>query len=215
MAAVSTNYGTAGNSALEISASGSRGTKGSKAGSRSGSNTASRSVSQSRVQRKRAGTGSRSMFNPVANNLGLGPSRNQSPGMDPMGWDISPLAQGALGNQRGRYSSTSDSVRVPMRRSMFPLSTLGKKQSFQHLDRVKKHCARAGSGSSFLTTSDLIELVPRPHIRHANDATDRAIECTDKMVIHKEVRYSVQFEDEVDMRSREDLKHIVDVSTYV
>jgi hypothetical protein len=65
--------------------------------------------------------------------------------------------------------------------------------------------------------SDLIELVPRPHTRHESGATDgEDNEGADKMVIHKEIRYSIQYEDEAELRRREDLKsNSVDVCAYV
>ncbi|KAJ5772911.1 hypothetical protein N7457_007807 [Penicillium paradoxum] len=217
MAAVSTNYGTAGDSTLESSMSRSHGTQGgSKSGSGSNSNAASRSASQSRVQRKRAGTEPRPFVYPTWSDSSS-PWKNYSPGSGQLCLDSSARAHGALGNyQRDEHRVQSDTVRGPMHRSLFPLSVARKKGSFQSLDKWKKHTAKVESGSSVLTTSDLIELVPRPHMRHASDATDHDGDGADRMVIHKEVRYSIQYEDEVELRSREDLdKHIVDVSTYV
>ncbi|KGO47675.1 hypothetical protein PEX2_097600 [Penicillium expansum] len=228
MAAVSTNYGTAGDSTLEGSASRSNGTKeSSKTGSGSGSNsnTASRSLSQSRTQRKRAGTGSKlPMVPPAAGGSSSGSgsgsrlSEIHGPGRSaPLCLDASPRAHGALGNnQRDGDSGKSDTVRVPMRRSMFPLSAPRKKLSFQVPERGKNG-ARSASGGPFTVESDLIELVPRPHTRHASEVTDGGdAEGTDKMVIHKEIRYSIQYEDEEELRRREDSKiNSVDVSAYV
>ena len=229
MAAVSTNYGTAGDSTLENSASRSNGTKGSSktgsgSGSGSNSNTAFRSLSQSRVQRKRAGTGTRpSRVTPAVNgsgsDSGLRQLENQRPRLDPsLCADTSPRAHGALGkSQKDGKSGRSDTVREPVRRSMFPLSAPRKDLSFQ-VPEKGKHGARAGSvGSPFATESDLIELVPRPHIRNASGTTERVHggEGPDKMVIHKEIRYSIQYEDESELR-REDLKvNSVDVCAYV
>ncbi|KAJ5686093.1 hypothetical protein N7536_008712 [Penicillium majusculum] len=224
MAAVSTNYGTAGDSTLESSASRSNGTKeSSKTGSGSGSNsnTASRSISHSRSRRKRAGTGSRSLIIPPAvsgSGSGSRQSENHGPGRDaPLYLDASPRAHGALGNnQRDGDSGKSDTVRAPMRRSIFPLSAPRKKLSFQ-VPEKGKNGVRTGSGGPFTVESDLIELVPRPHTRHESVATDGGDDDgADKMVIHKEIRYSIQYEDEAELRRREDLKsNSVDVSAYV
>lgn len=219
MAAVSTNYGTAGDSTLESSLSRSRSTKdGSKSGSGSGSNSASRSASQSRVQRKRAGTGSRSLICPVVGASGSGTSKNQDPAPGLPRIDASSRAQGAVGNSKrsGADSAKWERVREPMHRSMFPIGAPRKKTSFVKVEKGK-HAARAGSASSFLITPDLIELAPRMHIRNASTATDRSErEGADKMVIHKEVRYSIQYEDEAELSRMEDPRnHSVDVSAYV
>lgn len=103
-----------------------------------------------------------------------------------------------------------------MRRSMFPLSAPRKKLSFQ-VPEKGKNGVRTGSGGPFTVESDLIELMPRPHTRHESGATDGGDdEGADKMVIHKEIRYSIQYEDEAELRRREDLKsNSVDVSAYV
>ncbi|KAJ5518552.1 hypothetical protein N7453_000974 [Penicillium expansum] len=217
MAAVSTNYGTAGDSTLEGSASRSNGTKeSSKTGSGSGSNsnTPSRSLSQSRTQRKRAGTGSKlPMVPPAAGGSSSGSgsgsrlSEIHGPGRSaPLCLDASPRAHGALGNnQRDGDSGKSDTVRVPMRRSMFPLSAPRKKLSFQVPEEGRM--ARGVRLRGRL----------RPHTRHASEVTDGGdAEGTDKMVIHKEIRYSIQYEDEEELRRREDSKiNSVDVSAYV
>ncbi|CAG8910219.1 unnamed protein product [Penicillium egyptiacum] len=222
MAAVSTNYGTAGDSTLE-SSSRSNGTKeSSKSGSGSGSNsnTATRSMSRSRIQRKRAGTGARPpLVTPAVSGSGLRRSGNQRPRLNPsLCVDSRPRVHGALGNNRkDGKNGRSDTVREPIRRSMFPLSAPGKDLSFQ-IPAKRNNGARAGSVGSFATESDLIELVPWPHIRHASGASERGDcgEGADKMVIHKEIRYSIQYEDEAEVRRREDLKiNSVDVSAYV
>ena len=224
MAAVSTNYGTAGDSTLESSASRSNGTKeSSKTGSGSGSNsnTASRSISHSRSRRKRASAGSRSLIIPLAvsgSGSGSRQSENHGPGRGaPLCLDASPRAHGALGNnQRDGDSGRSDTVRAPMCRSMFPLSAPRKKPSFQ-VPEKGKNSVRTGSVGPFTVESDLIELMPRSHTRHESGATDGGDhEGADKMVIHKEIRYSIQYEDEAELRRREDLKsNSVDVSAYV
>ena len=101
---------------------------------------------------------------------------------------------------------------------MFPLSAPRKKLSFQMLDKGKDGM-RAGSGGLFTDESDLIELMPRPHTRHASDATElEDEEGPDRMVIHKEIRYSIQYEDEAEaeLRGREDSRiNSVDVAAYV
>ncbi|KGO67828.1 hypothetical protein PITC_045040 [Penicillium italicum] len=211
MAAVSTNYGTAGDSTLEDSASRSNGTKeSSKTGSGSGSNsnTASRSLSQSRTRRKRAGTGSRPPVAPPAvGNSGSGSGSRQPENHGP-GWlapaclDTSLRAHGALGdNQRDGDSAQRAAQEAE-------LSGAGKGEEW---------CGECVWGP-FTVESDLIELVPRPHTRHTSEATDGCDEeeGTDKMVIHKEIGYSIQYEDEEELRRREDLKiNFVDVSAYV
>jgi hypothetical protein len=222
MAAVSTNYGTAGDSTLESNMSRSRETKdssksGSVSGSGSNSNSASRSMSQSRVQRKRAGTGSHSLFRPVGGGSGAGGSTKNQPASGTAGSDASLHVQAQGKNQhRDGDGAKSDPVRVPMRRSLFAFTAPRKKKSFSKLEKGKNR-AKAGSEGLFPIASDLIELVPRPHIRPASGATEWGEgECADRMVIHKEVRYSIQYENEVEVSAREELKnHSVDISTYV
>ncbi|KXG47931.1 uncharacterized protein PGRI_018010 [Penicillium griseofulvum] len=229
MAAVSTNYGTAGDSTMEGSTSRSNGTKegsktasgsgsGSGSGTRSRPNTASRS--HSRIQRKIAGTGSWPPLPPTTSGSGSGSrqSENQGPGQFPsLCPDITPHAHGALGNkQRDEDTRKSPTVLEPMRRSMFPLSPPHQTQSIQKMEKGK-NSVRAGSVRSLSMASDLIELMPRSHTRHASIATERG-DGGDKMVIHKEVRYSIQYEDEAELRRREDedlKKNFVDVSAYV
>ncbi|KAJ5129304.1 uncharacterized protein N7515_005343 [Penicillium bovifimosum] len=214
MAAVSTNYGTAGDSTLESSMSRSRETKNSsKSGSvsGSGSNSASRAMSQSRVQRKRAGTGSHPLFCPVG---GGGSTKNPS-SSGPVGAD----AGHAPGNNQHSAGdgAGSNPVRVPMRRSLFAFSEPRKKKSFSKLEKGKNR-VKAGSRGSFPVASDLIELVPRTHTRNPSAAgavEPEEGEGADRMVIHKEVRYSIQYEDEAEGSAREELKNSVDVSTYV
>ncbi|KAJ5513083.1 hypothetical protein N7463_002635 [Penicillium fimorum] len=226
MAAVSTNYGTAGDSTLESSASRSNGTKegskiasGSESGTRSRSNTASKSMSHSRVQRKIAGTGSLPLVTPIISGSGSGlrHSETQGPSQGPSHClGTTPHARGALGNnRRDRDSGRSATMLAPMRRSMFPLSPPRKKQGFQNMEKGKNG-VRAGSVGSFAMASDLIELVPRSHTRHASVATEQG-DGEDKMVIHKEVRYSIQYDEaELMRREDEDLKvNFVDVSAYV
>lgn len=181
-------------------------------------------MSQSRIQRKRAGTGSRPpLVTPAVNgsgsDSGLRQSENQRPHVDPsLCADTSPRAHGALGkNQKDGKSGRSDTVREPVHRSMFPLTAPRKNLSFQ-VPGKGKNGARAGSVGSFAPESDLIELVPRPHNRHASGATELGDdgEGPDKMVIHKEIRYSIQYEDEAEVRRRDDLKiNSVDVCAYV
>ncbi|KAJ5383430.1 hypothetical protein N7517_001341 [Penicillium concentricum] len=227
MAAVSTNYGTAGDSTLESSASRSNGTKegsktasGSGSGTRSRSDTASRSMSHSRIQRKIASTGSWPLVTPVISGSGSGLRHSETQGPSqgpPLCVDTTPHARGALGNnRRDGDSGRSPTVLAPMRRSMFPLSPPRKKQRLQKMEKGKNG-VRAGSVGSFSMASDLIELMPRSHTRHASVATEQG-DGEDRMVIHKEVRYSIQYEDEAALRRREDedLKvNSVDVSAYV
>ncbi|KAJ5549845.1 hypothetical protein N7535_002212 [Penicillium sp. DV-2018c] len=216
MAAVSTNYGTAGDSSLESNMSRSRETKNSsKSGSVSGSNSnsASRSTPQSRVQRKRAGTGSHPIFRPVGGGSGAGggSSKNQSAaGGAGAGAGLHGHAQQKVGD-----ATRPDQVRVPVRRSLFAVNEHRKKKSFSKREKGKNR-AKAGSGGPFPIASDLIELVPRTHIRDSGGANERSEgECADRMVIHKEIRYSIQYEDEAEASARDEVKNSVDVSTYV
>lgn len=197
MAAVSTNYGTAGDSTLESSASRSR-KDGSKSGSGSGSgsnensrNSRTRS-SHSRVQRKRAGTANKSSIG----NSGPGSAKNTNLR------DVH--AHGALSDdillEDTDTSTSTRSERIPMRASMFPLGT-------RSLPRLEK-----GRHGHSVTDSDLIELVPRPPIRHESASGHTRESGEDRMIIRKEVRYSIQYEDEVPRRV-EGKAH--DVSAYV
>lgn len=253
MAAVSTNYGTAGDSTLESSASRSRGTKGSSkdgsgSGSGSGSNSASatRSRSHSRVQRKRAGTASRFMphlgvdANLRMDGPGLGSGSGSGSG-SPSGSGIPSSSKDVLCRDENTHAhahgssrkkrpvmsggcpkpdSATDTPRAPMRRSMFPLNA-PLKQSVPKLEKGKKHSMRSGEGNVFPTDSDLIELVPRPHARHESCGDDRGDgEDPDRMVIHKEVRYSIQYEDGEDVEARQYAqevlrKNCIDVSACV
>ncbi|OGE51335.1 hypothetical protein PENARI_c013G10508 [Penicillium arizonense] len=232
MAAVSTNYGTAGDSTLESSASRSRGTKGSSkdgsgSGTGSGSNSASatRSRSHSRVQRKRAGTASRFMphlgvdLNLKTSGSGLGSGSGSGSGLgipssskDVLCRDGNPHAH-AHGSPRKKHpvmsggcpkpGSATDTSRTPIRRSMFPLSA-PLNQSIPKPEKGKRHNTRSGEGNVFPTDSDLIELVPRPHVRHEGRGDDRSDgEDPDRMVIHKEVRYSIQYEDDEEVEARQ------------
>lgn len=182
------------------------------------------------MQRKIAGTGSRLPGGTPAvggsssasgsgsgAGAGAGSQQSENQGHPSLCLDNSARAHGALGNnQRDGDSGRSDTVRAPARRSMFPLSAPRKKLSFQ-MPEKGKNSVRAGSVGSFTVESDLIELMPRSHTRHASSATEREdVEGADKMVIHKEIRYSIQYEDEAEVRRREDLKiNSVDVSAYV
>ncbi|KAJ5584231.1 uncharacterized protein N7459_004031 [Penicillium hispanicum] len=198
MAAVSTNYGTAGDSNLEssTSASRSRDTKGSsKSGSGSGSNSASRSRSLSRVQRKRAGTASR-----AEPEMGAPRSSSQERlcrDVDGRGsWSdgVRERERDAQQQQRKRESETRGApARAPVRRSLFPLSASSKAAAKPD----KRTGSIRGSGlTSARQASDLIELVPqlhRPYGRQEPSDT-REDEDLDQMVIRKEVGYSIQYE---------------------
>ncbi|KAJ6128479.1 hypothetical protein N7471_009696 [Penicillium samsonianum] len=204
MAAVSTNYGTAGDSTLESSASRSNEEKSRYRVKAAGGTPA--------VGGSSSGSGSGS-----GAGAGAGSQQSENQGHLSLCLDNSPRAHGALGNnQRDGDSGRSDTVRAPASRSMFPLRAPRKKLSFQ-MPEKGKNGVRAGSVGSFTVESDLIELVPRSHTRHASSASEREDgEGADKMVIHKEIRYSIQYEDEAEVRRREDLKiNSVDVSAYV
>ncbi|KAJ5319277.1 uncharacterized protein N7506_011981, partial [Penicillium brevicompactum] len=197
MAAVSTNYGTAGDSTLESSASRTNTKEGSKSGSGSGSSRdpASRSRSRSRAHRKGAGTVTRP------------PTRKSGSG-------IKKFANFSLGNDAGEHAhvvlskshredaDTECEGRSPVCRSMFQLGT---RKSFPNLEKGKH-----GSSSSVFPDSDLIELVTRPSTHHAGSSEGSTGD--ERMVIRKEVRYSIQYEDE-NPGKKEGLAH--DVSVYV
>jgi hypothetical protein len=201
MAAVSTNYGTAGDSTLESSASRSR-KEDSKSGSGSGSNENSRTISRmagsrshSRVQRKRAGTA------PMVPASGSGEVKNsnQSRGDVLSGKNI------LDGDAEGDINNTTLD-RIPMRTSMFPL---GARKSLPKIDKAK-HVVQGNCA----TDSDLIELVPRPYSRHERGASAQTHtpDDEDRMVIRKEVRYSIQYEDEGPRRVE---GKALDVSAYI
>jgi hypothetical protein len=92
---------------------------------------------------------------------------------------------------------------------MFPLDA-PLNQSIPKPEKGKKHNTRSGKGNVFPTDSDLIELVPRPHVRHESRGDDRSDgEDPDRMVIHKEVRYSIQYEDDEDVEGRQYAQEVV------
>ncbi|KAJ5645400.1 hypothetical protein N7507_011411 [Penicillium longicatenatum] len=187
MAAVSTNYGTAGDSSLENSgyASRSRGTKGSsKSGSGSGSNADSRSRSLSRVRRKRAGTA-----------MGALPRSDSKEALCRDGCVNADA--GRLENRQKHQSvkmhgaDNGGAPRVPVRRSMFPLGTSSKPAK---VDKGKGGVRDQG-GSALEFESDALELMPQLHRQYGRkDEEPGESEDPDKMVIRKEVGYSVQFE---------------------
>jgi len=185
MAAVSTNYGTAGDSNLEssISASRSRGTKeSSKSGSGSGSNSASRSRSLSRVRRKRAGTGTRVPRSASKEQLCLdchGGIRD---------------VDGSKGAVRLEGAKREKSpLRAPVRRSMFPLAS----STPVSVDKGKakaKAIKDSDGGSALEFESDAFELMPQLHRQYAR-RDEPPEDDPDKMVIRKDVEYSVKYED--------------------
>lgn len=196
MAAVSTNYGTAGDSNLESSASASR-SKSSKSGSGSGSGNASRSRSLCRAQRKRAGTES--------NTRGLRSASKEK------------LCDGNVQEGKGKETkkqvkNTREEARAPMRRSMFPISEPSKK-NFSRLDKGKDG---RGSASGPGLDGDAIELMPQTH-RDSRGVSDGPESGPDPMVIRKEVQYSVQYEyDEARRRGQGPSKRVSnDAMAYV
>lgn len=197
MAAVSTNYGTAGDSTLESSASRTNTKEGSKSGSGSGSSRdpASRSRSRSRAHRKGAGTVTR----PPVRKSGSGIKKfaNLS-----LGNDAGVHAHEVLSKSHREDADAECEGRSPVCRSMFQLGT---RKSFPNLEKGKH-----GSSSSVFPDSDLIELVTRPSTHHAGGSEGSTGD--ERMVIRKEVRYSIQYEDENPGR-KEGLAH--DVSVYV
>ncbi|CAI7606956.1 unnamed protein product [Penicillium bialowiezense] len=183
MAAVSTNYGTAGDSTLESSAS--------RSNTKEGSGSGSSRDPASRVHRKRAGTAARPPVLKSGSGKRLADMQLAS--------DARVHAHGA--SSKNQRESDAECGRLPMCRSMFPLGT---RKSFPKLER-EKH----GASSSISQDSDLIELVTRPIAQHAGAGASVGDE---RMVIRKEVRYSIQYEDEQQAR-KEGIAH--DVSVYV
>lgn len=198
MAAVSTNYGTAGDSTLESSISTSNAKDGS--GGSASSNSASRATrsrSRSHVQRKRTAPGVRPSV------VGLSGSRSEEQKRIanlPLRGIPDVHAQVAL-DQGGRWHGDSDTkpeARLPVCRSMFRTEA---RKTF-----VKLEDGMHGAGSA--TDSDLIELMERPHGRCESGDTP----SDDRMVIRKDVRYSIQYEDE-DQARREGKAHRASVYT--
>ncbi|KAJ5136810.1 hypothetical protein N7448_005364 [Penicillium atrosanguineum] len=188
MAAVSTNYGTAGDSNLESSVSASRSK--SKSGSGSGSGSGSRSRSLCRVQRKRPGT--------ERDTRGLKSASKEK------------LCEGIVKSDQGNGGKMREKG-VPMRSSMFPIGEPGK--SFTRLDKAK---GGRGLGSGSREDIDAIELMPQTK-RHSRMVSDGIEEDADAMVIRKEVQYSVQFEyDEARRRGQGPSKRVSnDAMAYV
>ncbi|KAJ5928149.1 hypothetical protein N7466_007105, partial [Penicillium verhagenii] len=200
MAAVSTNYGTAGDSNLESSASASRsrGTKeSSKSGSGSGSNADSRSRSLSRVRRKRAGTGAGLGS---ASGIGLLPRSGSKEALCRdacVGGDGADAGRGESRQKipkqavwmHGAEGGGGGVVRAPVRRSLFALAGSGRS--------VKSDKGGVGArdqgGSALEFESDALELMPQLHRQYGRRDED-GVEDPDKMVIRKEVEYSVRFE---------------------
>ncbi|KAJ5388159.1 hypothetical protein N7509_010700 [Penicillium cosmopolitanum] len=198
MAAVSTNYGTAGDSTLESSASRSRGTKessksGSNSGSGSNSHSASRSMSMSRIQRKRAGTAATP---PWSKSYAI-PHSSSKENLCQAG-NIQPIIQDPeMPRRKQKQASPQEresAVRTPQRRSMFPLGEpsmppLPKPQ------RGKEGTRRQAPDQSLLDT-DAIELMPQLHRQHGRQQSEVTVESddSDRMVIRKEVGYSIQYE---------------------
>ncbi|KAJ5653133.1 hypothetical protein N7490_000136 [Penicillium lividum] len=184
MAAVSTNYGTAGDSSLESSASASRsrGTKqSSKSGSGSGSNAESRSRSLSRVRRKRAGTATGALLRSGSKEELCRDGCERGVGDD----------AGLLKNSTRMHGiEGGEGTRAPVRRSMFPLGGSSKPVK---VDKGKAG-ARDQGGSALEFESDALELMPQLHRQYARKDEGPAEDDPDRMVIRKEVQYSVQFE---------------------
>lgn len=184
MAAVSTNYGTAGDSTLESSISTSN-PKDSSRGSAS-SNSASRATrsrSRSHVQRKRAGPGVSPSVTGLPGSRSEGEKRvaNRPLRGTP---DVHALAALDQGSRWHGDPDIKPDARLPMCRSMFRTGT-------------RQTCAKVEDGMpgapSSATDSDLIELMERPHVRCEGSGDTLS---DDRMVIRKDVGYSIQYEDE-------------------
>ncbi|KAJ5093306.1 hypothetical protein N7456_009167 [Penicillium angulare] len=205
MAAVSTNYGTAGDSNLESSASRSRETKSSsKSGSGSGSNSASRSRSMSRVRRKRAGTGSKLPRSGSKEQLCRDEYAHGGLGID-IGLADRKEKKAAGVKQSGGGKDAGP--RAPMRRSMFPLA-----QPIASKPNKPVKANQGRTGATLLEEeptllefdSDAIELMPQLQRQYARtgEAGPAEAEDPDRMVIRKEVGYSVQYEYDEERRRK-------------
>ncbi|OQE23058.1 hypothetical protein PENSTE_c009G01309 [Penicillium steckii] len=195
MQAVSTNYGTAGDSTLESSASRSQGTKGSsKSGSGSNSHSASRSRSMSRVQRKRGGTATIPAWS-RSNTNAVPPSSSK----ENLCQDGHVHSNHMPDKHRKKQKSSSlqareSPVREPLRRSLFPLGEPSLAQppprNQQVKDRAKKQEPRS------LLDDDAIELMPQLSRQHGRQESEVTVESdeSERMVIRKEVGYSIQYE---------------------
>ncbi|KAJ5105258.1 hypothetical protein NUU61_002605 [Penicillium alfredii] len=231
MAAVSTFYGTAGDSTLEssVSASRSRGTKGSsESGSGSGSNSNSNSVlqsmSRSRVQRKRAGTAPSSSSNKKEDGFCCGDEHIYNQQKQKQKQKKKNQLAGTTPSPDGNTHQT----RTFHRRSIFSLASQSKqaKQGITRLDKKMK--GKDGEkeeeeASSSHPDGDLIELMPRLQRQRARSGTgshshqdQNRDEDGHSMVIRKEVQYSVQYEyDEARWREVATPESTSDATVYV
>lgn len=196
MQAVSTNYGTAGDSTLESSASRSQGTKGSsKSGSGSNSQSASRSRSMSRVQRKRGGTATIPPWSRSGTNAVPQSSSKENLCQD---GHVHSSHKDSDNHHKKQKSNTPQAreppVRTPLRRSMFPLGgpSLVPPPPRNHL---AKNAARKQEPPSLLD-DDAIELMPQLSRQHGRQQSEATVESdeSERMVIRKEVGYSIQYE---------------------
>ncbi|KAJ5090227.1 hypothetical protein N7532_008911 [Penicillium argentinense] len=190
MAAVSTNYGTAGDSTLESSASRSRGTKGSsKSGSNSGSgsssNPTSRSRSLSRVQRKRAGTAGTNSWPKLT-------PAPRSPSTEKLCCQDTP--HGTTDGGKRKPSPGRPASREPIRRSMFPLGAPSIPPA--PAPRLKgKEGGKKKPGPSLLDADpNAIEMMPPLQRQSARPQSEHFDADPERMVIRKEVGYSIQYE---------------------
>lgn len=86
---------------------------------------------------------------------------------------------------------------------MFPLAG-----SAKDTHRIEKNKSRLdGNEPGSTHDPDAIELMPQPRRKHGSQALDAELdgEELDRMVIRKEVGYSVQYEDEEAERYRDDI----------
>lgn len=197
MAAVSTNYGTAGDSNLESNASESR--SGASKDSKSG--PGSRSGSLSRVQRKRAGTSSRTR--------GARAGVQRSPSKEGICWDVE---RRGFGNSDARRVDDSLRIedllqrappfRIPIRRSLFSLGFGPSRYSSAGADKGRRETRGAHSAPVDASAIELPHL-HRPRTRTEGDGPSDAVD-PERMVIRKEVEYSIEYEyDEAPRREQD------------
>ena len=96
------------------------------------------------------------------------------------------------GGGRQKKRSPRAAVRAPIPRSMFPLHAPSKPTFVRsHKGKARARSPRSGDVHE---EPDSIELMPQLHAQYGGQSEGPSSEDPDKMVIRKEVQYSVQYE---------------------
>lgn len=106
---------------------------------------------------------------------------------------------------------------APIRRSLLPLGTRDNTQSPARADKGKDG-RRSMESHPTLLDADAIELMPQLQRQHAREEGDGPFEAADpeRMVIRKEVQYSIQYEyDEARRRGQTSKEASTDATAYV